>query len=171
MQYYSRFSNRYQLSCHSQRNKRLRWQMGRQLLVAPQSQRGFYPLIYHPHELCPSFSTFGVSDFFQIFPDSGFDLGFRVQSSRETSNFFHGTFYILVWCLWSLRGNSSHKITSRGMPIFQVSTCWSMDRITWWCFIYFKTPDTCLDFHGKNSVFSEDSRTPPINKRYACLWT
>lgn len=110
------------LSCHSHRNKRLRWQMGRQLLVAPQSQRGFYPLIYHPHELCPSFSTFGVSDFFQIFPDSGFDLGFRVQSSRETSNFFHGTFYILVWCLWSLRGNSSHKITSR-MPIFQVSTC------------------------------------------------
>ena len=109
------------LSCHSQRNKRLRWQMGRQLLVAPQSQRGFNPLIYHPHEPCPSFSTFGVSDFFQIFPDSGFDSGFRVPEKLPI--FFCGTFYILVWCLWSLRGNSSHKFTSPMRPIFQVSTC------------------------------------------------
>jgi hypothetical protein len=83
------------LSCHSQRNKRLRWQMGRQLLVAPQSQRGFYPLIYHPHEPCPSFSTFGVSDFFQIFPD----LGFGIQSSEFQRNFqFFSVEPSIFWC-------------------------------------------------------------------------
>ena len=104
------------LSCHSQRNKRLRWQMGRQLLVAPQSQRGFNPLIYHPHEPCPSFSTFGVSDFFQIFPDSGFDSGFRVQSSRETFPFF--SLNLLYSGVVSLVPQGKLK-----SQIFQVSTC------------------------------------------------